>query len=68
MDQRTRQCVRRMKVGDIASLSEAAYCRARHAFDSTRSEDRNSLNVIHNLRMLWIREGMDPNKGQRWFG
>jgi len=61
MDQRTRQCVRRMKLKDIANLPEPAYQRALMAF----TEDEATLNSIYGLRLNLIQDGLHPG-GWRW--
>ena len=64
MDQRTRQCVReRMSLGDIASLRQNAFERALEAFYP--HTDLHFIQRINGLRALYIRRGMDPDKGQR---
>jgi len=64
MDQRTKDCVRRMEMGDIACLPVVAYQRACQAFD--QYSDRTFLSRLHDYRVMKVRKGMDPVTGQRW--
>jgi len=67
MDQRTRRCVRRMNLGDIASLPEVTYQRARQAWNWSIPGDNYALIKLHETRQRYIRMvGMDPEVGQRW--
>jgi len=64
VDERTRNCVRRMRLGDIASLPMEAFCRAMQAFD--REMDLFTVNRISCLRGIYVNCGMDSDKGQSY--
>lgn len=63
MNQRTRACVRRMKLGDICSLPEHLYRRALLAFDK---DDQETVNSIYGLRLRYIQNGLHPVYGTSW--
>ncbi len=65
MDSRTRACVRRMELEDIASLPEHVYRRALVAFDNPQGRPA-TLNVIYGLRLRLIQDGLHPVYGTRW--